>query len=465
MGNRFQNLVKDTFIFAIGNIGSKLILFFLVPLYTTYMTKEQYGTSDLIFTVAQLFLPFVSIVIYDALIRFGLSKDNHPEDVLLVSTIVLGIGAVLMLILTPLFDCYGPIGPWKWQLSLYIILCGFNSSNMNYLKVKDKNIWYTFISLIHTALMAVLNIILLAGYHMGIEGYLLAHNISIGFAVLLSSIIGKIPEDLRNATFRKPLFVEMVKYSSPLILNNISWWVVQSSNKVMVEMMIGAEALGLYSVSAKIPALINVMINIFSQAWVISAVKEFENSNDAKFYTSVFNVYTFICFGASIILVALTKPFLKLYVSVAFYESWRYVPILLASAAFAAIAYYYGSLYGAIKKPGRNMGTTLLAAVTNTIVSYVGIKMVGLYGAAIGTLFAYIVMAFVRMIDIGHYIPIKIDKIRFTLVCNLVLIQAVMVTIDFYGCIVSGITVIVFAFLYHDLIKETVVRIKKFLKN
>ena len=81
MGNKYKNLVKDTIIFAIGNIGSKLILFFLVPLYTAYMTQEQYGTSDLIFTIAQLILPFVSIVIYDALIRFGLSKDERNRIV------------------------------------------------------------------------------------------------------------------------------------------------------------------------------------------------------------------------------------------------------------------------------------------------------------------------------------------------------------------------------------------------
>ena len=43
MGNKFKGLIKDVLIFAIGNIGSKLILFFLVPFYTNYLSKSEYG--------------------------------------------------------------------------------------------------------------------------------------------------------------------------------------------------------------------------------------------------------------------------------------------------------------------------------------------------------------------------------------------------------------------------------------
>ena len=367
MGNKYKNLVKDTIIFAIGNIGSKLILFFLVPLYTAYMTQEQYGTSDLIFTIAQLILPFVSIVIYDALIRFGLSKDERPEDVLLASYIVLGIGTVLTIVITPLFGLYRPIAHWKWQLSVYIIFSAFNSSNMNYLKVKGKNVWYTVIGLIHTALMASLNIILLAVYHLGIKGYLMANIISMVVSVILSTLIARMPADLKKARFRKDLLMEMTKYSAPLILNNISWWVVHSSDKVMVEMMLDAAALGLYTVSAKIPALINVLINIFSQAWGISSVREFENSNDTKFYASVLETYAFFCFGASIMLITITKPFMRIYVADSFYESWRYVPILLASAAFASASAVF--LVKVRDVPSFEVSVSLSSSTANTNVS------------------------------------------------------------------------------------------------
>ena len=71
---KYKRLVTDTIVFALGNLGSKVILFFMVPLYTNYMTTEEYGTSDLVFTVAQLLVPFVSVL----LLRTG--KGGIPED-------------------------------------------------------------------------------------------------------------------------------------------------------------------------------------------------------------------------------------------------------------------------------------------------------------------------------------------------------------------------------------------------
>ena len=48
--SRAKYLIKNTAIFAIGNIATKLITFFLVPLYTNALATDQYGTADLVTT-------------------------------------------------------------------------------------------------------------------------------------------------------------------------------------------------------------------------------------------------------------------------------------------------------------------------------------------------------------------------------------------------------------------------------
>ena len=80
MSNKYTKLLKDTVVFAIGGIGSKVILFLLVPLYTNYLSTQEYGTADLIFTVSQFIIPFVSLVVFDATVRFALSKNEKKED-------------------------------------------------------------------------------------------------------------------------------------------------------------------------------------------------------------------------------------------------------------------------------------------------------------------------------------------------------------------------------------------------
>ena len=99
--SRYKSLLKDTLIFAIGSIGTKLILFLMVPLYTNYMTSAEYGTADLIFTIAQLLVSILSVVIFDAVIRFGLSGGEKRENVLFVGFIRFVFSIILGAAITP----------------------------------------------------------------------------------------------------------------------------------------------------------------------------------------------------------------------------------------------------------------------------------------------------------------------------------------------------------------------------
>lgn len=454
---KYKRLIGDTLIFAMGNLGSKIILFFMVPLYTNCLTTAEYGVSDLVFTVAQLIVPFVSLVIFDAVLRFGLSKDADKKAVLKSSFVVVFIGSVITIVITPLLDFYSPLSKWKWYLCVYVILTMIGNVELNYLKLNDKNKEYALSSILQAVILAAMNIILLSWLHWGIKGYLTATILGSGSTVIFAFFAGKIITAIREGKVDKALLKEMVIFSTPLILNNVSWWVIQSSDKIMVEAIIGVSALGLYTAATKIPSLINVIISIFSQAWGISSIREFESSNDNNFYSYVFESYSVIGFGAAICINAIVKPFMSLYVAESFSESWRFVPLLLVSASFSAVASYFGSLYGALKKSVNSMFSTLFAGVVNIVINYLCIQWLGVWGAIVGTIVAYCVLALYRMIDVLKYIKFDPKWKIFVLNSALALIQAILTSLDVHIVVVSIMTIILFAFVN----KETIMRIVK----
>lgn len=130
--------MKDTLIFSLGSFGSKIILFFMVPLYTNYLTTEEYGTADLVFTVAQFLTPIMSVVIHDAIIRYGLSKDFKREDVLRVGYYIIGVDILVAIALGPVVGLYKPLTQWKWYLSVYAVISIVDSIQFNYLKACGK---------------------------------------------------------------------------------------------------------------------------------------------------------------------------------------------------------------------------------------------------------------------------------------------------------------------------------------
>lgn len=444
MDKKIKNLVIDIIIFGIGTIGSKIILFLLVPLYTIAFTEAEYGIADLIYTLGQFIVPVISLAIYSALLRYGMSKDEKKEDVLLNAMLIWVIGSVGTLLLIPLFNLYTAISSWKWYLYLYIIVCFANNNATAYLKAKGENRKYALLAIAQAFILVICSFWFLIGMNWGINGYLLTLILSNALIAILGMLLGNVCGDLKKASFNKKLLHSMIVYSLPFVLNDISWGIIHSTDKIMLELMVGETLLGLYTTAAKIPSIINVITTIFAQAWTLSSTREYETDNDIGYYSKIYNIYSVIMFGACILITAFIKPFIRIYVSADFFEAWKYVPLLMVSAIFLGIASFLNALYGAMKKSKNMMVTSIFAAITNIIINFIFIPKCGVLGAIIGTLVSYILVAVLRMWDIHRNIPIKYYISKHIILSGIVLVQALLVGMDIYGELVSIVAVVIF---------------------
>ena len=460
MNKKYSRLIGDMGIFALGALGSKLVLFILLPIYTNVMSDSEYGIADLVFTGGDLLLPFISLAIYNGLLRFGLIKDKTKAS-LLNATVIFLAGTVLAVALTPLAGLYAPLREWKWYMCVYVLAHFARSNSLIYLKVKDKNKAYSVLSIAQALLLVGFNVLFLILLKWGIRGYLLSTILSNALLSILAFIIGGERRDLQEAQFDKQLFKEMILYSLPFVFNDISWLVIRSCDKFMLEGMIGAAALGIYTAASKIPSLVNALTSIFSQAWGLASIKEHDSTNETCFYSGVFRYFSTFTFGAAILIIAITKPFMSVYVGQAFRESWHYVPLLLVSAVFDAISTFAGGLFGAFKQSKYIMTSTIVAGVTNVIVNYIFIQTLGIYGAVIGTVSAHFIVALLRIISL----KIKIRSLDFNfqrlgILAALVLVQAIMVGLNTYGYIVSAVTFVLYLIIAKNDLFEIIYSLK-----
>ena len=80
--SRKKYLLKNTIFFSIGNFGSKIINFFLVPLYTNILSVAEYGTVDLMTILTTVLVPIITLNLSEAVLRFSLDKDADREKIL-----------------------------------------------------------------------------------------------------------------------------------------------------------------------------------------------------------------------------------------------------------------------------------------------------------------------------------------------------------------------------------------------
>ena len=65
---------------------------------------------------------------------------------------------------------------------------------------------------------------------------------------------------------------QLVAYSYPLIPNNICWWIINVSDRTLINIFLGAAANGIYAIACKIPNFCASVFNVFNISWQEAAI-------------------------------------------------------------------------------------------------------------------------------------------------------------------------------------------------
>ena len=180
---KYRYLFKNVGLMAVGQFGSRMLSFFLVPLYTSVLSTADYGTFDLYSTIVQLLVPVLSLNIYDAMLRFSLDgkEDIRQVHAIGASVFFAGVLTLLVLVVANLFVGFLPIvNEYPWLFLLFYTVNALSLMLNNFARGLD-DVSATVISGIVTTLtMILLNIWFLVGLKWGLFCYFLANIAGMG---------------------------------------------------------------------------------------------------------------------------------------------------------------------------------------------------------------------------------------------------------------------------------------------
>lgn len=383
----FRYLLKNTGLLTISNFSSKLLVFLLVPLYTSVLTTEEYGIFDMVQTTISLLLPILTINIYDAVMRFCMDEDCDDKKVCGIGIKYVIISITCFTVLALINQQLGLIASLaqytKYMIAFYITnVC--NQFFIQYAKGKEEVKAIAIAGVANTGITLLLNILLLLYFKMGIEGFFLAYIFGQFFSCLFLIIKTKVWDNI-DMTGNKELEKEMVAFSAPLILGAIGWWCNNASDKYVIIFMCGLAANGVFAVAYKIPSILTTLQQIFVQAWQISAVKGYGKEGSEEFYGKIFKGMNISMCAVCIMLTIATKPIAHLLYAKDFYAAWQYVPFLLVAGVFNSASGVLGPVLNA-NKNSKSLGiSSLYGTAANLILNFLLIYLIGPQGAAIAT--------------------------------------------------------------------------------
>lgn len=405
--NRSKYLIKNVGLLTISNFSSKILVFLLVPLYTSILTTAEYGTYDFIVSTVGLIYPIFTFDIVDAMMRFVMDKNYEKRNVISVGFRYTCVSVALAVVMV----CALHVAKiWNGLLIffiLYYISYTFNQFFIQIAKGLERVQDMAISGVLSTLIMLLGNVLFLLVFQWGLNGFFLANILSQALSSLYFLVRMRVWQYIEIGVLDEKLKHKMLCYSLPLIATTLGWWVNNTLDKYAVVFLCGVATNGLLSVSYKIPSILNVIQQIFIQAWQISAIKEYGEKDTRKFYGKIFSIVNMMMCAVCAGLILLVRSLANIMFAKDFYVAWKYVPFLLISSVFNCAAGLIGPVLSAKKDTKTMMCSAIVGAIVNAVLNIMLIFLIGVQGATVATMISSFTIYIVRRYGIGDDILIE----------------------------------------------------------
>lgn len=407
--NQKKQLMKNTIIIAIGKLSTQVISYLLLPLYTSKLTPSEYGNYDFICTLSLFLCPVITLLMEESMFRYLIDADSKTERKKIISQTIIYtfVGTLVFTILSILI-----MGIWTDYTPRYIaaiimfvisnILIGLSNALSRGLgKIK----LYSISNFILGISTIILNIVFILGINAGAEGLLWANTIANSFTAIVIFAMLKLPKYIGK--FNKPLMVDMIKYSLPLVPNSISWSIINMSNRLILTNMISSAANGIFAMASKFPNIISVLYGYFYTAWKESAARIVKEENKNDYYNSIYHDAKRFLYAVTICLIAVMPFVFPIFINETYNEAYIYIPIIMIATYYSNLSSFYGGIFSAYKDTKIMGTTTIIAAVLNLVLMFIFVKSMQIYAACFSTLIANLIVYFYRKRCLRKYLKLK----------------------------------------------------------
>lgn len=409
--NNLVKFLKSSGIYFVGNVLTKMVSFFLLPLYTTYIPTEQSGYFDLSYSYISILVPIVFLEIWSAIMRFTFDYTKEKDQyktlfngmLIFMASLVIYIGGSVALGIFVQID-------YLIYIFFYGLFTALQSCYSFIVRTFDYNVTFAVSGIVGSIVNSVSNIIMILVFDMKITSLYLAAILGLFVQVVIMEFKMKLFKHLSFKMFDKNIIKQMIKFSWPLALNTACFWFLSSYNRVGVSNILGLEANGIYSAAAKFTNVIGLVSNCFSMAWqelVYSMGNEKENKSNM--YTTASNYYIkFLMYGLLLLVPAVQVVF-PIFIKNDYQAAFSLIPLYLLATVANIYSVFLGNIFAAEKKTGVIFFSTFVAAIVNVGLFHILVGPMGIQAANIALFFGFLVTIIVRLIYLKKSIPIALD--------------------------------------------------------
>lgn len=406
-----HKVISNSIIYTISGLLMKCFSFFLLPLYTAYLSTEDYGVTS----IANSFLSTMSFVVafslYSAIMRFYVDLKDDEEKLKrfygTIITFVLMSGlcfGILMTIFRDLLSTYVFSGIDYYPIILVcLVALIFNCQHTiyeNILRSQQKAMKCSVLSIAYLLVTVTLNILFVVVFRLGALGVLLATMIA-GLAYTLYFLLDMVIHHAVTFRLDFSLLREALKYSLPILPHDLATHIAQLISKVLIGGTATLGSLGLYSVATQFGTVADTVQTYVHNAYNPWLFEKLNNRSDA-YKASVRSVAKMLCGVIGLLFIGISlfaQDYILLFLAPQYADAWRYIPFIVLVYGVKTTYYFYVSILFYYKSASRILFVaSVVGSLINVLLSAFMIPLWGAYGSIAADAVAMLVRVLIVVI-------------------------------------------------------------------
>lgn len=435
MKTGLKSFSKNTIIYSIGTIALRFTAFLLIPLYTHYLSKSEFGLLQTLLFSIQVIITINDLGLRSAIIRFfsEYSDKNKLNYLLGSSIIIIVINSLFILFIFSIIPDSFIASLFKIEIIPNLIILTatagiFQTLSLNilsYFRAVENSKLYMLISILTSIVLIVLTYILLSVFEFGIIGVFIAQTFSFGLMWLFTLIWIFTKHGLK---VEKAILFKLIKFGFPLIFAMSGDLIINTYGSYQLGAHSGLEEVAIFSLAYKI-AIITVMVLIgpFQMAYEPYV---FKNKGNPKLKNTISRISVYILFVFCVISIFILITFRDLIYLVGGkeYTDAYLVIFLLLPGIGSTLFNYIGQSLLHINNKTRLTGTIIfLTTIFCLVITYISISFYGLFGLVFSINFYLIASSLLIFYYGTKEFPIKVDLKRFTIILSITLFAFIFI--------------------------------------
>lgn len=389
-----RTFFKDGFIYAVPSLISRAIGLVLLPIYTRYLSPEDYGLVEILTILYALLNLTLPLEVSQGVARLVPSLKDKNKKKQYISTAFWFTACCFFLFVIFCWVFPKQLSELLLQSPGYVLelrvasLAMFANSllylvqnNLRWCLQAKQSALVAIIFIIVTAIVTVLLLIVLKMGVIGVlYGQMLGSLVALLFAIYYTNQFIPI-EFLFNFTRLK----EMLIFSFPLVFSSMAVYVSIYADRWLLSSMLDLSSVGIYSVAFKLAMVIGLICYSFQMALVPLIYTHYKDEHTPFYISRIFNYFLLLILPLLAFVSAFSKDIVYLFAG----ESFQDAHILMLPLSFSVLflnIYFFSPGLSIAKKTIRIAMINIVAGVVNITLNIILIPHFKELGAAVATL-------------------------------------------------------------------------------